>query len=70
MLGRVIMVMVKITSAHIKRVELLASAVRVKESVIKKSHEKLVPIHAPINTSAIKSTREGLISLLLPLHKN
>lgn len=70
MLGRVIIVIVKMTSAHIKRVDILASAVRDNESTIVKSHEKLVPIHPPTNTSAIKSTREGFTSQFLPLHKN
>ena len=70
MLGTVIMVMVKMAKAHMKRVELLASVVRVRESAIVKSQEKLVPIQPPINTRAINKIRVGLISLLLPLHKN
>ena len=70
MFGTVIIVIVKMTSAHIKRVEPLASAVRSKESEIVQSNEKLVPIQPPTKVKIINSTRIGFMSILEPLHKN
>lgn len=61
MLGIVIMVMVKIASAHIKRVELFASAVRARVSAMVKSQEKLVPIPPPTATKIINTMRAALI---------
>ena len=62
MLGTVIMVMVKITKDHIKRVELLASAVRIKESAIVKSQVNEVPIPPPTATKIINKMRQYLIN--------